>query len=389
MRPESTPAGEWVSRPGGHRTFEPAPLPPRHLPLTGPMLRALSTADRHLGRLEGQVAARPTSEALADLACLREAVASSRLDGSSVTLRDLLWWELDGARAKALTGPRGEVRIAANYARSLRDAAESPAPAAGDLLRRTSLCSLHARLFRGIRGRDESPGRLRCTEIWLGPRGSTLHTAHYVPPAPQTLETHLQQLLTFAVDDDLALPPLARAALLLAQLESIHPFVDASGRVTRLVWLDFLRRTHGPGVRLLCPSAYLARDVGTHFDRLQRVRLKGDWAGWIVHVAQVLTSAARSEEERLTRLDDVLQEHDELLQRHEPGMRAPGKVLLDYLARRPIVSVQRVAEVCERTFANANVLVARLEDLGLMEEITGRRRHRRYLWSGLEHLGDI
>lgn len=377
--PADPRAGRLLARPGGHYTYEPAPLPPAGLTLNGPIHRCLSEADRALGFLCGQVASRPHSAALVELACRREAVASCRLEGSGVTLGDLLWWELDGTRADGLSCSRGEVRICANYALTLRQMLRRDRQDATPVLSR-SLCQLHGQLFRGVRGRDERPGRLRQAEIWLGPRGSTLHTAHHVPPAPEHIPEHLARLLAFAVED-VALPQLARIALITYQLETIHPFVDGSGRVTRLALLGLLREIHEEGVQLLCPSVLLAADVGGHFQALRRVRREGDWEGWVLHFGALLRDSARAGSKLLVEEANMLGKHEERIRREQPTVRDTAILLLRHLASHPIISVQQVAQVCGRSFANANLLVGRLEALDILQEITGRRRHRRYVYA--------
>ena len=389
MVPGSTRAGHLVQRPAGHFTFEPEALPPRGLVLSGAIYRTLSEADQAMGFLHGQVQSKPAAGSLLDLVCQQEAVASCQLEGSAVTLRDLLWWEFDGSRAQGLRCSRGDLRVCANYAALLREVPDvttdsktdpkaAPTVGATPVLRR-SLSRLHGQLFRGVRGRDAQPGQIRTSEIWLGPRGSTLQTAHFVPPAPEHIPKHLSRLIAFATEDA-DLPPLARVAMISWQLETIHPFVDGSGRVTRLTLVRLLEETHGAAAKLLCPSLLLAKDLGEHFRRLQSVRHQGDWEGWLLHFGNLLRDSARAGSLALTERDAVLREHQEQILREQSTVRDTAMTLLQHLTSHPIVSVQRVAELCERTFANANLLVARLEALGILDEITGRQRHRRYVY---------
>lgn len=367
-------------RSGGHATFEPAPLPPQPaLALDGATYAALSHADRAIGILDGQVCARPRSAAIAGMACRREAVASCRLDGSPVTLRDLLWWELDGLRADHLSASAGEVKLCANYAAILQELATADG---GVTPGRKWLCDVHRRLFRGLRGRDDRPGRLRSTEIWLGPMGSTERTAAFVPPAPERIVDHLDSLQAF-LDGPAELPPLARVALAFYQLETVHPFVDGNGRVCRLALVALLLAAGGPlgSPCMLCPSTMLADGFADHFRWLQRVRVEGDWEGWVRHFASSLALAAGVELARLGRTDDLLREHGERIALELPYLRHSAHLLLARLVARPLVSVNEVAGICRRTFANANLLVAKLEALGLLTEITGRKRHRRYVYT--------
>lgn len=371
-------AGRLLQRPAGHFTFEPTPLPPSGLALGGQIHQCLSEADYELGYLHGQIAARPAAQQLVELACLREAVASCQLEGSPVSVCDLLWWQFDGARAEGLSGRRGDIRICANYASLLADLPHE-SDEASPLLQK-SLCQIHRQLLAGVRGRDERSGRIRQAEIWLGPQGSTLETAHFVPPAPEHIPEHMALLAAFAAGE-VAMPPLARIALMMYQLETIHPFVDGSGRVTRLTLLRLLSTIHGDGVRLLCPSILLAADVGGNFQRLQQVRREGDWQGWVSHFGALLRDSARAGSTRLIREEGVLKEYEKQILQQQPTIRDTGITLLRYLASRPIISVQQVAKICGRTFANANLLVGRLQNLEILTEITGKQRHRRYVYT--------
>ena len=362
------------------KAFEPPTLPPPGLRLDGATHRALSEADRALGFLYGQIAARETAGDLIGMASRREAVASCRLDGSRITLRDLLWWEMDGGKADRLGVPGGEARICANYAKALGSMLPESSPGQDEAVSQKGLCSLHKALFARLRGRDDRPGEFRKTLIWLGPAGSTAATAHFVPPLPQRIPEHMDRLKAFW-KGDVPLPPLARIALVFLQLESLHPFVDGSGRVSRLCLLRMLQSTHGPWPPLLTPSEGMAADIGEHFRQQQRARIQGDWEGWVRYFARRLEEAAEAAAGRLERMDAELREHEERIGQHMAGLRQTAGALLRDLVSKPLITVSDVARICDRTFANANLLVGRLEELGLLKEITGRRRNRRFLYT--------
>jgi Fic family protein len=346
----------------------------------------LSEADRALGFLYGQIAAREGARHLLGMACRREAVASCRLDGSTIDLADLLWWELDGARADRLRVSRGEARICQNYAALLGSMADTAAPESDqEWLTGKRLCAAHAALFKGLRGRDERAGCLRDSVIWLGPPGSTVATAHFVPPAPDTLPRHLDDLRSFA-RSDVALPTLAKVALIYHRLDTLHPFVDGSGRLSRLTLMHLLRTAHGPWPQLLVPSARMADDFSEHFQQQQRVREHGDWDGWVLYFARSLRDAAESSLVVVESMESVLQEHEAQIRRHLPSLSATATRLLQRLPSQPLISVSDVASICQRTFANANTLVSRLQATGILKEVTGRRRHRRYLYAAYGEL---
>ena len=364
------------------QVYEPPPLPPPGLRLDDAAYRALSEADRALGFLHGRIEARNTARDLVAMACRREAVASCRLDGSRITLRDLLWWEVDGNKADRLGASRGEARICSNYAAALRSMLPGSSGEGEEMevISRRGLSSIHRSLFKGLRGRDDRPGQFRNTPIWLGPAGSTIATAHFVPPRPQGMAAHIERLQAFWRSDS-PLPPLARVALAYLQLESLHPFVDGSGRVSRLCLVRMLQSVHGPWPQLLVPSETMAAEIGDHFQQQQRVRQEGDWEGWIRYFAHRLREAAEAGVDRLARMDAAVREHEARINEHMTGLRTTAGGLLRELVSHPLITVSDVAGICGRTFANANLLVGRLEKLGLLREITGRRRNRRFLYS--------
>ena len=132
---------------------------------------------------------------------------------------------------------------------------------------------------------------------------------------------------------------------------------------------------------MLTPSAALAADIGEHFRQQQRARTQGDWQGWIRYFGRRLGDAADEAAGRLERMDAELREHEDRIGRHMAGLRQTARPLLRELASRPLITVSDVARICGRTFANANLLVGRLEEAGLLQEVTGRRRNRRFLYS--------
>ena len=142
-----------------------------------------------------------------------------------------------------------------------------------------------------------------------------------------------------------------------------------------------LQSAHGAWPQLLTPSVAMAAHIGEHFRHQQRARIQGEWEAWIRYFARRLEDAAVAAARRLERMDAELQEQEDQIGQHMAGLRQTAGALLGELARKPLVTVSDVARICDRTFANANLLVGRLEELGLLQEITGRRRNRRFLYS--------
>ena len=375
QRPESDRAGRVERQHDGHLVFIPAPLPPRME--GGPSLwYRLGEAERALGWISGRAAHLDDAAPYAALALRKEAVLSARLEGNEVALSDLLWYSLDGAAAEGLQAARGVVQAALNYVH----AAERLLPAVRETgIPASTLQKAHQELYGGLQGRDEAPGNYRSSEIWIGPSGSTARDAHFVPPPHRQVPGMMQDLDDF-LKQDRTWPPLVVAGLLYYQLETVHPFVDGNGRVARLAVQLFLGREHRLWPQFIGLASIFGREPRDHFERLQRVRLHGDWEGWISYFLGCIREAAEEGGELLNWLVELRTGHRELLRRELGGTAGPALALLDALFSQPLTSVAAASEVTGRTFANTNNLISRLERLGLLTEVSGRRRHRRFCY---------
>ena len=354
------------------------------LELSPPLWEAVMAADRAVGALEGYVRALREPESLAELMLLRESILSNALEGGRATLADLLWWQLDQSHENADSALRGELRLAANYveAWNLGLAAMAERGYSTSLVR-----TLHAKLFRRVRGRDSRPGQLRDSQIWIGPPGSTFETAWFVPPAPGLAVDSMAALQRFLTDRNIAMPPSLKVAIAYYQLETIYPFVDGNGRVARM--LLPLLFSQQPGVRasMLSFSAFFNRDRTQHFRQLQGVRERGEWASWFAYFLQAVRAAAADSLAVVAQVNEQRKRDEDSIAAAMGGASTrPAMQLLEAMASRPLQSVSTVGAVTGRTFANANQLVGKLERLGILREITGRKRNRRYCYAPLVEL---
>ena len=219
--PKHQPHGRRIRCPGGYRAYVPEPLPPRFEWSAG-LAAALSAADRAVGRLAGEGRRLPNPHLLIRPFVRREAVLSSRIEGTQATLGELLAAEAGAAVARS----PADLREVANYVVALEYGVERlrTLPLSLRLVR-----ELHQRLMRGARGDAATPGGFRRSQNWIGPAGCTLAEATFVPPPPDRLMECLGAWEKFLHDD--TLPPLVQAALAHSQFEAIHPFLDGNGRV--------------------------------------------------------------------------------------------------------------------------------------------------------------
>ena len=365
-------AGTYRRQPTGYDAFIPAALPPKpRIRFTSELQALLSQADRALGRLDGSVRTLPNPNLFVFMYVRKEAVLSSQIEGTQSSLQDLLAAEAQvlGAGAR----PR-DVDEVVNYVEAMNHglARLGELPVSVRLIR-----EIHARLLRGVRGSRLTPGDLRSSQNWIGPSGSTLREASFVPPPPHVVPEALGDLERFlhASDD---LPPVVKIGLAHAQFETIHPFLDGNGRVGRLLITFLLTERailHKPVLYL---SHYFKRHRATYYDRLQAVRDEGDWEGWLAFFLRGVAEVSAEAAETARRILLLREEHRTAITSGLGRAAGNGHRVLESLFDRPIVSVHDVQATNGTTFAAANALVARLVEIGVLEEITGQARNRRF-----------
>lgn len=363
-----TRAGVYQLQAGGYRAFIPSPLPPNPpVVIDDAMQQALSLADRALGRLDGSIRTLPNPDLFVFMYVRKEAVLSSQIEGTQSSLNDLL--EAEAAIFDA-ERPR-DVDEVLNYVRAMNHglARLETLPLSVRLIR-----EIHQQLLEGVRGGRRQPGELRQIQNWIGPAGCSLAEATFVPPPPQVVPEALADLEKFLHDE--RLPALITVGLAHAQFETIHPFLDGNGRVGRLL-IAFLLCQRGILHRpVLYLSHYFKRNRAEYYERLQAVRDRGNWEGWLrfflagVHeVAQEATDTAR-------RIVDLRERHRQLITQHFGRVTGNALKVLEHLYERPIISVGDIMKLTKVTFPPASSLMQKLVEHGLLTEITGQARNR-------------
>lgn len=333
------------------------------------MTKLLSDADRALGRLDGVASVLPNPDLFVAMYVRQEAVLSSQIEGTQSTLEDVLEFEAD---PQSRANPK-DVEEVVNYVAAMNHGLRRlpQLPLSLRLIR-----EIHQELLQGVRGAERTPGEFRRSQNWIGPPGSTLETASFIPPPPHEMQVSLNDFEKFLHDRD-SFPVLIHCAIAHAQFETIHPFLDGNGRVGRLLITLLLCERSVLRLPLLYLSYYFKAHRAQYYDRLMAIRHDGDWEGWIkfflrgvFEVSQGATETARAVLE--------LREHH----RHIVGAEIPGRTaalgLLDYLFQSPIVSVKMVEHRLECAYVTAAGLIEELERLEIVREITGKRRGRRY-----------
>jgi Fic family protein len=364
-------AGRYVTQPTGYRAFIPATLPPRPpVSLGGELQALLSMADRALGRLDGSVLTLPNPDLFVFMYVRKEAVLSSQIEGTQSSLQDLLAAE---AQLFDPAVPR-DVDEVLNYVHAMNHGLERlpDLPVSVRLIR-----EIHARLMQGVRGGRLQPGELRTSQNWIGPAGSTLATATFVPPPHHVVPEALGDLEKFLHRDD-DLPPLVKIAFAHVQFETIHPFLDGNGRVGRLL-ITFLLVERGVLHKpVLYLSHYFKRHRQAYYDHLQAVRERGDWEAWLAFFLRGVVEVAAEAADTARRILQLREEHRSAITRGLGRAAGNGHKVLESLYDRPILSVNDVKSLTGTTYAAANGLVARLVQIGILAEMTGHARNRRF-----------
>lgn len=332
------------------------------------MVAILSRADQELGRLDGISQTLPNPDLFVAMYVRREALLSSRIEGTQSTLDDVLAFELE---PKTVADPEDAEEVV-NYVAAMNYGLNrlQTLPLSLRLIR-----EIHAKLLRGVRGAERQPGEFRKTQNWIGPERVPISQATFVPPPVSEMQTALDSLERF-MHDERTLPVLINCALVHSQFETIHPFLDGNGRVGRLL-ITFLLVHRGVLHRpLLYLSHYFMRHRTEYYDRLTAVRNSGDWEAWL---SFFLRGVAETSEEATQTSRSILglrKRHEDILKEHKMGQN--GVRLLDLLFQRPLVNVNLVMKHLDVTFPPANRLVQEFEKLRILREITGGQRYRRY-----------
>ena len=370
----STRAGRYVNQPTGYRAFLPAPLPPDPpLDLRGELTSLLSRADLALGRLDGSVHTIPNPDLFVLMYVRKEAVLSSQIEGTQSSLQDLL-----AAEAQMFDEhiPR-DVDEVVNYVRAMHHGIGRLAdlPVSVRLIR-----EIHAELMHGVRGGRLQPGELRTSQNWIGPGSGGLTNAIFVPPPPHAVHDALGEWETFLHRDD-GFPSLVTIALAHVQFETIHPFLDGNGRVGRLLITFLLTECGVLHKPVLYLSHYFKRHRQEYYERLQAVRDRGEWEAWLAFFLRGVAEVAVEAAETARRILQLREEHRSAITDRLGRAAGNGHRVLESLFDRPIVSVNDVRSMTGTTFAAANTLVSRLVEIGVLSEMTGYTRNRRFRYA--------
>jgi len=364
--------GVFIQQPGGFEAFIPRPLPPDPPIKYDDELQALlSKADRAIARLDGIVTVLPNPELFIAMYVKKEALLSSQIEGTEASLEGVLEFEAD-------MKPRDDikqVKEVINYIKALEYGIKhlQTARANAQLFR-----EIHRVLIRGTRGSKKALGEFRRTQNWIGPAGASVFEAHFVPPPPEQILAGMANLEEFFNREN-QMPPLIKAAIIHAQFETIHPFIDGNGRIGRLL-ITFFLVAHKVLTRpLLYLSYFLKKNRTEYYDLLMQVRRNGDWESWVKFflkgVGEVSLEAGQTAGHMIKLKQDLI---NRLYTNHISSIYAVK--LIDLLFVKPIIDVKAITNEFKISKESGNELVKRFEQLGILRELTGKQRYKKYLF---------
>ncbi len=366
-------AGTFVMQSGEYKAFIPAPLPPDPpIEYDDELQLLLSKADRDLARLDGITTVLPNSDLFIAMYVKKEALLSSQIEGTQASLEGVLEFEADLTPREDVN----EIKEVINYIKALNYGMErlNELPMSLRLIG-----EIHKNLIEGTRGANRISGEFREFQNYIGTPGASLNEAIFVPPPPDMVIPAMEELEEFFHRKD-GIPPLVKIALIHAQFETIHPFLDGNGRVGRLLitfylyWKGILSRP------LLYLSFYLKKNRAQYYDLLMKVRREGAWEDWIKFF---LKGVSETSQEAANTAREIIKLKDGLITKlYENSIASVYAVkLIDLLFEKPVISTKDVVEKLKVSTVTANELVRRFVKIGILREITGKQRYKKYIFT--------
>ncbi len=362
-------------QPSGIRAFIPKPLPLSESPvdIDGGILELLSNANNALARLDGSVATLPAPDAFVRMYARKEAVLSSRIEGTLSTLRDLLTAE---AGVTSVPANRADTEEILNYVQAMKKGFSlmNELPLSKRLIK-----EVHAELLKGVRGESRAPGEFRQNQVWIGPVGAGIGDAVFVPPPANMVEQCMGEFETY-MNSDTMLPPLIKIGLAHVQFETIHPFLDGNGRVGRLLIAFMLSNEGLLNKPVLYLSSYFMKHRRQYYDALQEAQNEGGLQKWIEYFLQGVAEVGKQAAETTQRII-LLREQDRVTALKEFGRSAyDAYSILEHLYANPIVSVSEIQKLTSRSRQAAAKTVQRFVECGILKELSGKMRYRYFIY---------
>ncbi len=361
-------AGTYISR-GYYKSFQPTLINRQWKLDNMEVIQLLSKADRELGRLDMYSNYIPNIDLFISMHVLKEATQSSKIEGTQTNIEEALREKEDIPLDK-----RDDWEEVQNYIHAMESAITelNKLPFSSRLIRHT-----HKTLLQGVRGEKRQPGEFRRSQNWIG--GATINDATFIPPVHTSIPELMGDLENFVHNKEIFFPELLKIALIHYQFETIHPFLDGNGRVGRLMITLYLVNKGILRKPILYLSDFLESHRRLYYENLMRVREQNDINQWFkFFLVGIIQTASKG----IITFDNILQLQKQFdLQIQKLGTRANNaQKIINYLYHRPLVNAEKVSEAAHISLPSAYKLIAELERIGVLKEITGGQRSREYIF---------
>ncbi|RUT78014.1 Fic family protein [Ancylomarina longa] len=362
-------AGNYINQ-GTYKSFQPELINREWKIDNMEVISLLDKANRHLGRLDMFSEYIPNIDLFISMHVLKEATQSSKIEGTQTNIEEALLDKEDVNIEK-----RNDWEEVQNYISALNKAVDSlnRLPFSSRLITET-----HETLLKGVRGTHKLPGHFRTSQNWIG--GASINDATFVPPVYTSINTIMGDLENFAHNTDFFFPDLLKIALIHYQFETIHPFLDGNGRVGRLLITLYLIEKGILKKPILYLSDFFERNRTLYYGNLSRVREKDDITQWFKFFLVGLIETTQNGIETFDKILKLKSGVDSKIQ--TLGNRSANAFkLMNYLYKKPLVNAFKVSEITETSDATGYSLIKSLVELGILKEITGRKRKKIYAFS--------
>jgi Fic family protein len=367
-------SGRYIQQ-GHYKSFQPDLINRKWSVENMELIQLLGRADRELGRLDMYSEYIPNIDLFISMHVLKEATQSSKIEGTQTNIAEALLDEEDVAPEK-----RDDWEEIQNYVAAMKEAITKlqTLPFSARLIRET-----HCILLQGVRGKHKQPGDFRQSQNWIG--GATLSDAIFIPPVHNSIGELMSDIEMFVHNNTDYFPELLKIALVHYQFETIHPFLDGNGRVGRLLIPLYLVDRGILKQPVLYLSDFFERNRTNYYDNLMRVREKNDLLQWFKFFLVGIIETASSS---VATFDNILK-----LQKQVEGQiqtlgsrTVNAQKVINYLYQRPIIDAAKVTEVVAVSPTSAYKLIVDLVQLGILEEITGGKRGKQYMFTAYLNL---
>lgn len=350
---------------GEYNHFIPANLPPSpDLELDRELLELYGEAMQSLGKFAEVQGRIPSKHRFLDVYVAKEAVFSSQIENINTTLTQVLEYQ-----TKHGISENKDIQEVLNYIKALHHGIylmrDKELPISSRLIK-----ECHQKLLSGVRGDGKTPGVFRKVPVFVG---------KLVPPPANYLENLMSNLEKF-INENNSVLPLIRVGLAHVQFEIIHPFLDGNGRIGRLLIVLMMMDYGLISEPVLYPSFYFMKYRSEYYDRLDSVRTKGDYEGWIKYFMRAIRISADDIVQRAWAIDKLLEECNEKVENNFPRSRKKALQLLEQLCHTPIMTINDVAELTKSQYISAQNLVKSFVDLDILQQDTSRARDRRFIF---------